>query len=686
MTRARKGGLLTRNGRGDPNTAPQREAGSVEPVDVIFVSMPFGPLTTPSLGLSLLKASIAPLGVSRRTIHFTIKFAGRIGPDLYTQIVNGAYAFQALIGEWIFSGALFGEVGTDTDGYVRDVLRGGAPEHSSIRPATDSFIRGVLEARRCAADFVSECCREVTAHRPRLVCFTSVFHQQTASLALAKRLKERVPDTFMLFGGANCEGVMGVELIKQFPFIDAVVSGEGDLVFPALARRILHGQPIEGLDGVLTSVSVRGETGTTTQAPVVRDLDALPFPDFDDFFEQGTPFFEKHEDLPVSLLFETSRGCWWGERHHCTFCGLNGKTMAFRSKSPDRALDELRYLAERHPGLFVSVVDNILDMKYFQDFVPALAELDLGLELFYEVKANLKKDQLELLRDAGITTICPGVESLSTEILSHMRKGVTALQNVQLLKWCKQVGLEPFWNLLWGFPGEDPEEYARMSELIPLLTHLHPPFWVLPIRLDRFSPYFEDPESFGIDRIYPYPAYSYVYPTLDADAVANLAYYFTADPKTLRPGGEHAGKLGREIARWRAIHESSDLVAIDDGTRLKVFDTRPVATQSLTELTGIARFLYSECDAIRSGPQLARRARDQLGIDLSPSEPREILQPLLRGGLMLEEDGKLLSLAVVTEDYVPTEAVLVQFLSALGTNVTDADTGGTVPRETQPVA
>ena len=47
-----------------------------------------------------------------------------------------------------------------------------------------------------------------------------------------------------------------------------------------------------------------------------------------------------------TLLFETSRGCWWGAKSHCTFCGLNGETMAFRSKSPRRALDELEQLGD----------------------------------------------------------------------------------------------------------------------------------------------------------------------------------------------------------------------------------------------------------------------------------------------------------------------------------------------------
>src|SRR4029079_11456522 len=108
-----------------------------------------------------------------------------------------------------------------------------------------------------------------------------------------------------------------------------------------------------------------------TTAPMVQDLDALPYPDCDDFFEQlaktdlGVPV----EQLKPRLMFETSRGCWWGEKSHCTFCGLNGATMSFRAKSEARALAELSYLHERFPECGVSVTDNILDMKYFRRFV-----------------------------------------------------------------------------------------------------------------------------------------------------------------------------------------------------------------------------------------------------------------------------------------------------------------------------
>ncbi len=71
-------------------------------------------------------------------------------------------------------------------------------------------------------------------------------------------------------------------------------------------------------------------------------------------------------------------------------------------------------------------VDNILPHEYFKTLLPELKRRQLGVTLFYEIKANLKREQVELLRDAGVAALQPGIESLSTPVLRLMRKGTTA--------------------------------------------------------------------------------------------------------------------------------------------------------------------------------------------------------------------------------------------------------------------
>ena len=319
-----------------------RLATAPEGIDLALVSMPFGPLFLPSIGLGLLKAGIETRGIRVKDFYFTFSMAERIGTHLYLEISNGTHSTCDLLGEWIFSSSLFGPDADRENEYIDSVLKGGSPAHRKDGCYEISF-SGLTQERidhlvslRNQDEFLDHCLERILSYRPAIVGFTSVFQQQLASLALAKRLKARAPEIMLLMGGANCEGVMGVEIVKQFPFIDAVVSGEGDLVAPELVEAILEKRPVAHLPGVHTRASVRSPfpTGKPASASPVTEMNSLPIPDYDGYFEQYEASRKKLSDVYTPhILFETSRGCYWGKVSHCTFCGLNGESMAFRSKS-----------------------------------------------------------------------------------------------------------------------------------------------------------------------------------------------------------------------------------------------------------------------------------------------------------------------------------------------------------------
>ena len=296
--------------------------------------MPFGPEMSPSLGLSLLKASLATHGTSVRVLYFTLRFAELLGVGLYTKIAtDGARSIRELAGEWVFREALFGPDPGADQRWEREVLLDRAcwGTRELARPVPASFVAGLHRARARAGAFVERCLAEVLEKRPRIVGFTSVFQQHVASLALARRIKEEAPGTFVVLGGANCEGVMGTETVRSFPFLDATVSGEGDLVFPELVRRALEGRGLDDLPGVATraNASARFATGRFPNAPTVSRMDDLPIPDDSDYFDQFARSRFAGKWTP-GLFLETARGCSWGEKSHCTFCGC----LLYTSPSP----------------------------------------------------------------------------------------------------------------------------------------------------------------------------------------------------------------------------------------------------------------------------------------------------------------------------------------------------------------
>ena len=623
-------------------------------LEVALVSMPFFPLEKPSIGLSLLKAGLLECNVSAKVLYLSTRFAKQTGAARYTRIAQGWPLIHNLLGEWIFSSALFPAEDLDAEGYLETVFHGGSPYHrtrglTAWAPSEDRdrFLTEVFDIREKVNAFLDRSLEEVLSYRPRIVGFTSVFQQQVASLALAKRIKMASPETSVVFGGANCEGRMGVEVVRQFPFVDAVVSGEGDQIFPTMVERVLRGEPVSDLQGVLTRDSDLDSDRALLGAGMVRDMDALPYPDYDDFFEQLEA--SGLETEPIEVMYETSRGCWWGEKQHCTFCGLNGLTMTFRSKSQDRALKELIHLREKYPASGVMVVDNILDMQYLKDFVPELAKLKLDLRLYYEVKSNLRKDQLELMRDAGITWIQPGIESLNSHVLKLMRKGVKAIQNIQLLKWCGELGIVPNWNLIWGFPGESADDYRQMANLIPRLTHLPPPIWATDIRLDRFSPNFNQADEFGFTAVKPYPAYSYIYP-LPPETVSNLAYFFSHEYEDGRDVASYVSPLIDQVKIWKETHERSVLYWIDKGSDAIIVDLRPGADKMLSVTAGVAKTLFASCGRARSITQLDREVNVDPHHAVPAAEIEEHLEQFVERGLMIREDDLYLNLAMAAPE------------------------------------
>lgn len=643
-----------------------RQSSSSRHANVVLVSMPFGPLLLPSLGLSLLKSAVLADDPEANVeiLYLTIDFAKQIDPELYTRITDGDTTCN-LLGEWMFADALFPDLASPRE-YITNVLRFGetwtAEAGDDRRALREELIQKLLSARDMIPGFLQQSAARVVSLSPDLVGFTTVFDQNLGSLALARAVKELSPSTPIIFGGPNCEDVMGQQLVTNFPWVDAAVSGEGEIVFPEIIRRIVNAQPLSDLPGVrLRKRSNLLDTGgPLSVAPGVQTMDELPEPDFDDYFEQYSQAHFEWE-LKPRLLFETSRGCWWGQKHHCTFCGLNGATMRFRSKSSSRALRELESLTERHPGLSVTVVDNILDYAYFQDMIPELARNDESVDLFYEVKANLRRSQVEALRDAGVRTLQPGIESLDDHVLDLMRKGVRALQNVQLLKWCKEFGITVFWNILWGTPDESPEDYARMAEKMRKLSHLPPPTSVRPILLNRFSPLFDKAEEFGLVNIRPVPAYEYVY-GLDSHAVTNLAYFFDFDYLEKRDAATYSADVAEVAKAWCTSYKSgSDLFYCIVDSKVVIWDLRPEAVAPLTILDdSLTIDVFLACDPYRNVNAVWRDlAPLHDGIALSVVE--DVLAALTDRRLVISDGDAFLSLPLLLDPYAPTEETMRRF-------------------------
>ncbi len=613
---------------------------------VALVNMPFSHSKYPSIQLGTLSALLKSKGLPVDCHHLNVRFAHKIGVPLYESICEK----RALFGEWIFSYLLFrdnpkrGEYPKLFKPVFEQVAR------ESGHPA--SFFEEM--ASRTAPQFLTWALTAIDWGQYKIVGFTSTFDQNVASLTMAKLIKDLYPDVIIVFGGANYDGEMGLEYFRAFPFIDHVVVGEGETVFPELVRYLLSGK----VGTVPSGVTYRegAAIAFTPNHSLFSDFAKTGPPDYDDYYHLLAELGEAAQGLDRILLYEGSRGCWWGEKHHCTFCGLNAQSMKFRAKSSEQAAREMAYLSNRYDTARFRLVDNIIDMKYIEGLFGRFAADHCDLDVFIETKSNLQKSQIRMLAAGGVKCMQPGLESLSVNQLHAMDKGVTPMQNIICLKWSAYYRIAVSWNILLGFPGETNEDYRRQIDLIPSLFHLHPPeasgkFW-----LQRFSPYYTKPHDYGIRITGPWTAYEHVYDGRQVD-VKKIAYDFEYELDNWNVDPHLYQELVDLVQEWQKRARSSDrpfLYYSKAMDYVTVYDGRNPITPTRRRYDWPTAGIIEACnEAAKSRDQICALLahRPEMGALLDGAID-EALGALTAARILYEERGKYFTLAIPENTYL----------------------------------
>jgi ribosomal peptide maturation radical SAM protein 1 len=603
---------------------------------VSLVAMPWAAPDTPSIQIGLLTAVATSAGfrVAAHSLHLEAAgfFADR-GVRLEDYEAVSHHWWRVGLGEWIFADE-------DRPNEVAAYLR-----YLSTERVPDTVIDAALRMRALVPEFLQRAAEEILVTAPCLVGFTTTFAQTVPSLSLAAQIKALKPDVTIMLGGANCDGVLGEALLATYDVVDVVVQGRAETVLPNLCSEILAGRVPSNGPGVL------GRGGGREVAPPIRPQDHSARPNYDEYYDRLAKSSVREELVPrTRLVLETARGCWWGERHHCTFCGLNGTSMAFKSNAADKVLADITALATRYQRSEFDVVDNILDPTFFDDVLPELARRrrnGFDYRFFWEIKANLSPEQIRLLRDAGVHRIQPGIESLSTRLLRLMRKGVTALQNVKLLVFAASNDLMVTWNIIYGIPGETEDDYARMAEMVKSLVHLKPP-GLVSLQVQRFSPYFDDPTPHGVRLLGPAPYYRHIH-NVASDRLPALAYAFDHDYEDNHDPERTVAPLRRALEHWDKVwspgkHRSLRYERGPGYLRLR--DRRPGLAPRDILLDRVESELYLACRTIATPAAAAAHAKQVYDVDLDTDEVRSFLVELADARLLLRDGDRYLALAL----------------------------------------
>jgi ribosomal peptide maturation radical SAM protein 1 len=605
----------------------------------LLVCMPFGSLEGPSPAISLLTARLASLSIPCEALYASVAFAGVLSAPEYDRLAE-RMPEVALPGEWVFARCLFGDDEARDEAYLQGVASGFTAEDRDV----------ILRARAAAPAFLERLLAATPWGDFDVVGFTSSCGQNVASLALAREIKKRHSSVTVAFGGANWEGEMGVAQLRLFPFVDIAFLGEADDSLPAVLDRLDRSVSAAALAGV-HGIAYRdgNEVRVTEEAEPVGRLDRLPTPRFDEFFAARAELPDPPPPASVHLWLQGSRGCWWAAREACRFCGLNGRTRAYRVKSSQRILEEIRSTAAAWPGCQINLVDTVVTSGFLDDVIPALTVDGPVLRLWFETRPELTREQVRAIAAAG-GEVQIGIESLNDHVLGLMGKGVRLLEALRLLKWCAAEGLRHCWNIIYDIPGETDEDYEEIIGIIPTLHTLQPPTTCVPMFLDRYSTYHTLADAYGISGVRVPEAWSHVYPW-PRDVLERVAYTFRFERERGIVRAALIHRLSRDVAAWKEQAGRVDLRFVV-GRPARIEERREGRLVRRVDLDELDASLYAACEDIEAEEELVHLGRDYLtdhgekgGEEVARRLVADRLGRLVDAQVMVASGGRYLSMA-----------------------------------------
>ena len=487
-----------------------------------------------------------------------------------------------------------------------------------------------------------------------LIGFSISLSQLTSTLYMIRQIHDRHPNCKVVVGGSSCAGELGRSLLSHVPQIKFVVGGEGELPLLELVNRLKEGDlgdcDASGLLWRDDQGRIRG--GEYCQLP---DLSELPVPDYRDYFQEMSQQ-PRLRSLVPNLPVETSRGCWWHRTKSgsidraCKFCNLNLQWRGYRSKQPSQVKRELETLAEKHTSLKFFFVDNILDSTKLEDLFKTVGDSGRSFEIFTELRASVTRQQLIRMRCAGVTQVQIGVEALSTSLLRKINKGTSAIQNIEVMRHCEELGIQHLSNLMLGFPGSDDKD---VEETLTNLEFVAP---YQPLRQVRFwlgqnSPVALHPEQHGIHGIANHPYYQRLLPNSLGTTLCLMIKTYRGDrtrqERLWRPVARRIGLWQKQYQSLRRQHIPLPLLSYRDGGTFLLIRRRSKGAELETfRLRKSSRTIYRFCETRRSIGAIRRQFPN-----FTADQLQHFISDMVAKRLMFQEGKQVLSLAVNEEPH-----------------------------------
>jgi len=392
--------------------------------------------------------------------------------------------------------------------------------------------------------------RALAREQPKVVGFGVLATVRKAALRLAGLAKHYGATVVM--GGADPTARPEVYLghcEEGLHTVDVVTIGEAeDTIGPLLGVLLAEGSGISSLARV-DGIAYRDDTGqvvTTSSRPLISDIDRIPLParDLIDLEPYRQAWRARHGTFSMSLI--ASRGC----PYSCAWCQKIVFGRSFRPRAPEQVAEEMRLIKERYRPDRLRIVDDVMgiDRKWVRRWHDAVLERDAAIPFECLSRVDLMDEEVaRLLRAAGCTRVAFGTESGSQKILDAMSKGTTVEQIYRAAEICRKLGIETYFYMMVGYPGEEWHDLRRSVRLL---------------RETR-------PDAFSTTIAYPLPGtafYEAVRHRLPEEEQVTLDWDYTAENKLLFPSGRYSTFFYRRVIRW--FHSEWRDARLSDGGAL----------------------------------------------------------------------------------------------------------------------
>lgn len=323
---------------------------------------------------------------------------------------------------------------------------------SAHQSVTLDFVLALRDGSlQAGPDLYDDCARRIAAAAPDLVAFSAQCTTYPPTVAIARRVRELLPSARIVIGGHNASFV-DTTTLERYPWIDAVVRGEGEVTFAELVDTWATG----GDAAQVTGVTWRRADGIirNPERELIVDLDKLPLPDYGQL-----PPLAAYRDacgLPRSIaILEVGRGC----PHRCVYCSeASFWRRRTRTFSIDRLAREMRLLRDDHGAeCFLLAYDQFTaDRRFVENFCHRLLAEGLQSTPWYCISRldTVDAPLLNLMRQAGCESMCYGIDSGSPRTLAFIRKQIDPEILLERVRSTTSQGMVPTLSFVIGFPEE----------------------------------------------------------------------------------------------------------------------------------------------------------------------------------------------------------------------------------------